>query len=83
MSDKERWSAERAQAQVQQVIKDLSDQTLRDFAGDKVFARGKAYAASGAVQDLQDLPPTPDHLMGGAVHGARDRTLHHRNLVVA
>lgn len=71
MSEKERWAAERAQAQVQQVIKDLSDQTLRDFAGNKVFARGKAYAASGAVQDLQDLPPTPDHLMGvqSTVHG--------------
>lgn len=58
-------------AQARQLLQDLSDQALSDWAGDKVFARGKSYAASGAVQDLEDLPPTPDHLMGAraTVHG--------------
>lgn len=60
------------QAQARQLFQDLSDETLGDFAGDKVFARGKTYAAMGAVQDVEDLPPTPDHLMGvqGTVHGS-------------
>jgi hypothetical protein len=54
-----------------QLFQDLSDQRLSDVAGAKVFARGQTYAASGAVQDIEDLPPTPDHLMGACatVHG--------------
>jgi tetratricopeptide (TPR) repeat protein len=51
-------------ALARQLLQDLSDETLNDFAGDKAFARGKTYAASGAVKDIQDLLPTPDHLMG-------------------
>ena len=42
------------QAQARQLFQDLSDETLGDFAGDKVFARGKTYAAMGAVQDVED-----------------------------
>lgn len=53
-----------AAAQAQKLFKDLSDASLRDLASEKVFARGKTYAASDAVQELEDLPPTPDHLMG-------------------
>jgi uncharacterized Zn finger protein len=66
VSRSERFSRARPlkPAQVEQLLKDLSDTTLRDLAGDKVFARGKAYANSGAVQDLEELPPTPDHLLG-------------------
>ena len=60
------------QAQARQLFQDLSNETLSDLAGDKVFARGKTYAASGAVQGLEDLPPTPFHLMGARarVHGS-------------
>jgi hypothetical protein len=54
-----------AQAQAIQLFQDLSDQTLQDLAGDKAFAKGKAYAVSGAVQDLVDLPPAPGHLLMG------------------
>jgi tetratricopeptide (TPR) repeat protein len=71
MSTRSRAGADIAQIQAQQLFQDLSDTSLRDFAGDKVFARGQSYAASGAVQALEDLPPTPDHLMGARamVHG--------------
>lgn len=60
-----------AQTQAQQLFKDLSDASLRDLAGDKVFARGQTYAASGAVQELEDLPPASGRLMGAqaTVHG--------------
>lgn len=57
-------AAEKAQVQAQQLFQDLGDISLRDLAGDKVFQRGKSYACAGAVQDLKDLSPTPDYLMG-------------------
>jgi uncharacterized Zn finger protein len=59
-------------AQAGQLLEDLSDTLLKGLAGDKVFARGQAYAAGGAVQDLDHLPATPDHLLGvsATVHGS-------------
>lgn len=56
--------AQVAKAQAQQLFKDLGDASLRELAGDKVFVRGQSYAASGAVQALEDLPPAPGCLMG-------------------
>jgi hypothetical protein len=71
VSAKQNKPARLKQVEASQLLQDLSDQSLRKLAGDKVFARGKVYAANGAVQDLEDLSPTPDYLLGAqaAVHG--------------
>lgn len=37
----------------------LSDTALRQLGGPAVFARGQAYAASGAIQALEDAEPVP------------------------
>ena len=37
----------------------LSDAALRQLSGPAVFARGQTYAASGAIETLEDAEPAP------------------------